>query len=71
MDESMIAALAADPRAKAVKASLLRSGGKSIEGDGITEFLHAVCEVGLGSVDMADVLSALFLHALRSDEALN
>ena len=71
MDESMIAALAADPRATAVKASLLRSGGKSIEGDGITELLHAVCEVGLGSVDMSEVLSALFLHVVRADGTLD
>jgi hypothetical protein len=63
MDETMIAALAADPRSQPVKASLARSCGKSIEGDGITDFLYAVADVGLGKADLSEVLSSLYLYS--------
>ena len=57
-----IAALAKDPRALVIKDSLMESGGKSINGPGISEFMQACIKHGTGKCSGAAVFKALHDH---------
>jgi hypothetical protein len=62
-----IAALAKDPRALVIKDSLMASGGKNIEGPGISEFLRACIDHGTGKCSGSAVFKALHDYWIKGN----